>query len=263
MSIVLDALRKAEAERARGEVPGLHSAIAPAAVPLPASPTSTLPWQGVALGAGALLALVGLVIGAGAWWRWVQADVARPDVARAAAETTARPAPTPALVLTPTPAPAQTASPPINRAAPVTASASASTVRPVAPPTVAAAPAASPAALPAKSSAASPAKTLAASTAASQAGAPASAVPVPSAIAPPADGKPVALADLPDEIRRELPPLSVGGLIQMDDPPRRSLIINGAIVMEGEAVQPGLLLERIGSAQATLRYKGWRFLLGI
>ncbi|MEY2654968.1 MAG: hypothetical protein RLZZ524_1996, partial [Pseudomonadota bacterium] len=73
----------------------------------------------------------------------------------------------------------------------------------------------------------------------------------------------VALADLPEEIRRELPPLSVGGLIQMDDPPRRSLIINGAIVMEGEAIQPGLLLERIGNGQATLRYKGWRVLLGI
>lgn len=250
MSIVLDALRKAEAERARGEVPGLHSAIGPAAVPLPASPTSNVPWQGVALGAGALLALVGLVIGAGAWWRWVQADVATPEVARSTANTantaaTAATAaqPAPALVLTPRPAPAQAASPAITRAAPVPVAVTpaASAARPVTP-----TPAATPAApVP------------------SQAAAPASVVPVPSSATPPADGKPVPLADLPDEIRRDLPPLSVGGLIQMDDPPRRSLIINGAIVMEGEAVQPGLLLERIGSGQATLRYKGWRFLLGI
>ena len=55
--------------------------------------------------------------------------------------------------------------------------------------------------------------------------------------------------------RRELPPLNVGGLIQMDDPPRRSLIINGVIVMEGEAIQPGLVLERIGNGQAVLRHK--------
>ena len=84
MSIVLDALRKAEAERARGEVPGLHSAVGQGAVPLPAAAGPALPWQGVALGAGALLALVGLVIGAGAWWRWVQADVAPPSGAPAA-----------------------------------------------------------------------------------------------------------------------------------------------------------------------------------
>ena len=39
MSLILDALRKAEAERTRGTVPGLHSvaATAPAAPPAPAA----------------------------------------------------------------------------------------------------------------------------------------------------------------------------------------------------------------------------------
>ncbi|RZS56995.1 general secretion pathway protein GspB [Sphaerotilus mobilis] len=266
MSIVLDALRKAEAERARGEVPGLHSGLGPATVPLPASRATSLPWAWVAAGAGGLLLLIALVVGAGVWWRWVRADLTP------AVPVVASP-PVPVTTPVPAPAPAPTAA----VAAPAVTAAVAPAVPPAAAPPVALPPkreaplvaAPTAAAVPAPPAAPAPSPKVAASAVAAPATgvvvAPATPVtpPVAPAMLPPADGRPVALAELPEEVRRELPALSVGGLIQMDDPPRRSLIINGAIVMEGEAIQPGLLLERIGNAQATLRYKGWRILLGI
>ncbi|MDP4299298.1 general secretion pathway protein GspB [Leptothrix discophora] len=271
MSIVLDALRKAEAERARGEVPGLHSGLGPAVVPLPASRTAALPWAWLAAGAGGLLVLIAVVIGAGAWWRWVRADVAQPaNGSFAGVSQPSQPSPSTPLpsASVPVPSPATTPAP-IAATARVTAGptpvpAPAPVPTPVTPP---AAPAA----------ATSPTKIvpLGQATPAPQANTVPSTItppiapitPVAPAVAapatPPADGRPVALADLPEDVRRELPPLSVGGLIQMDDPPRRSLIINGVIVMEGEAIQPGLVLERIGNGQAVLRHKGWRVLLGI
>jgi general secretion pathway protein B len=263
MSIVLDALRKAEAERARGEVPGLHSGLGPAIVPLPASRVAALPWVWLAAGAAGLLVLIALVVGAGAWWRWVNSGVATPAAPAAplaaASQPSAAPVAAPVVHAAPlTPSPAQPAAPapipaeaaakpapaavvPLAQAKPAPAQAGASATT-----AATAAPIAAPAAVPASTAVPVP-------------------VPVPAAgpALPPADGRPVALADLPEEVRRELPPLNVGGLIQMDDPPRRSLIINGVIVMEGEAIQPGLVLERIGNGQAVLRHKGWRVLLGI
>ncbi len=258
MSIVLDALRKAEAERARGEVPGLHSGLGPAQLPLPSQHMATLPWAGVALGAGGLLLLISLVVGAGAWWRWVNAGV--PQVAPAASVASTAPVAAPAVAPPPVAAPAA-ALPPLASVPLATATVASAAVFPLAPP-------ASPARTGVSAFAPVAAAAAAASVSAASAVAPvatnaaSTATPTVASLPPP-DGRPVALADLPEDVRRELPALSIGGLIQMDDPPRRSLIINGAIVMEGESIQPGLLLERIGNGQAVLRFKAWRVLLGI
>ncbi|WP_253940095.1 hypothetical protein [Diaphorobacter sp. JS3050] len=63
MSYILDALRRAQAERGRGSVPGLHTPASPVAVPTVqrAAPARGLPWM-------VLAALAGVGAAAGAWW---------------------------------------------------------------------------------------------------------------------------------------------------------------------------------------------------
>ena len=84
-------------------------------------------------------------------------------------------------------------------------------------------------------------------------------VPTPAPIAKPAAAPIVALNELPEALRRELPPLKAGGAMVSDIPANRMLIINGQLLHEGEAVVPGLVLENIGLRTALLSYKGQRF----
>lgn len=89
MSYILDALRRAEAdrERERGQVPGLHTPPAPGVDARPAAgPPRWLPW------AGAGLLLTG--IAAGSWW------------AGSPRETPPPPAPVPPIAAAPAPGPA-------------------------------------------------------------------------------------------------------------------------------------------------------------
>jgi general secretion pathway protein B len=91
VSLILDALRKAEAERQRGAVPGVHSVVAPAP---PAPPAAGRPVRAaVAAGLGLLL------LGGAVWW------LARP-AGQADAPTVAitQPPPPPAVALPPAPA---------------------------------------------------------------------------------------------------------------------------------------------------------------
>ena len=130
MSLILDALRKAEAERQRGAVPGLHS---PVAAP-PARPAPVRRAPPVALGLG-VLTLLGLA-GAAAWWwsRPAAAPLAPPPALAAAPGPGApaeqppapAPAPWPLVVSAPTDAPA--AQPP---AAPAVAARTAATPAPI------------------------------------------------------------------------------------------------------------------------------------
>ncbi|MCZ8174030.1 MAG: general secretion pathway protein GspB [Burkholderiaceae bacterium] len=115
MSLILDALRKAEAERQRGTVPGLHSVAAgsPAAPPAAAAGR-----RGGVLAAG----LAALVLAAGALWAALgreQAPAAgRPDARLPAPAPAAPPAPTPAptpplAAATPPPLPVVVSVPPV------------------------------------------------------------------------------------------------------------------------------------------------------
>ena len=131
MSLILDALRKAEAERQRGAVPGLHS---PVAAP-PARPAPVRRAPPVALGLG-VLTLLGLA-GAAAWWwsRPAAAPLAPPPALAAApgpgapAGQPPAPAPWPLVVSAPTDAPA--AQPPAAPAAPAVAARTAATPAPI------------------------------------------------------------------------------------------------------------------------------------
>jgi general secretion pathway protein B len=69
----------------------------------------------------------------------------------------------------------------------------------------------------------------------------------------------IAMADLPDNVRRELPPLAVGGSMYSDNPADRMLLLDKRLVHEGDEIAPGLVLENLKPKAATLRFKGYRF----
>ncbi len=66
-------------------------------------------------------------------------------------------------------------------------------------------------------------------------------------------------AELPEPIRRDLPQLAVGGASYSKDPASRMVILNGRVFHEGDKVAPGLVLQTIKLKAAVLAYKGYRF----
>lgn len=121
MSYILDALRKADAERQRGHVPDLNS-------PAPAAPMAAVPvGRTTAPGwwaAGAVLVVLAAALG---WWLrpTAPAPQLQPSVAQAPAPPTeARPLPPPAVAVPSLQTPTPTTPPPLRRpppAAPVPA----------------------------------------------------------------------------------------------------------------------------------------------
>jgi general secretion pathway protein B len=223
MSYILDALRRAEAdrERERGQVPGLHTQ------PLPgreaqraAGRRRWLPWAG-----GGLLLLAG--IGAGSWWASGPQEVAPPPP----------PAPAP-LAAAPEPAPSAPAvTPPLaSPPPPQTAAADSPYLAPAPPPGTVAAPP------PAPVVAARPAP-----------------VPAPPPAAPAPEARIPRLAELPESTRRELPKLAISGSVYSDDPASRMVIVNGEVLREGAKLGADLVLEQIGPRELVLRFKGQRY----
>lgn len=71
--------------------------------------------------------------------------------------------------------------------------------------------------------------------------------------------KVVSMQELPDDIRRELPQLTVGGAMHSDVASNRMLVLNGGVFREGDQPAPGVVLEEIRLKSAVLRYKGHRY----
>lgn len=65
--------------------------------------------------------------------------------------------------------------------------------------------------------------------------------------------------DLPAELQREVPPLLVSGWVQSADPGSRQLLVNGVLLREGDALTPVLRLEMIGRRTAVFSVRGQRF----
>jgi general secretion pathway protein B len=246
MSYILDALKRADAERERGQVPGLHAQSIEGA---PGSGRATgLPRWALAAGGGTALVVVAALA-----WRMgadahapLPAPLGTPESAPAPMVATAPPpmaeppAAAPAPVIEPAPAPAVApAPPPVAYVAPP-APRPAREVKPAAPRP---APPPSPVAMP----------TLRVP------------APVPAPAAPRApDAAPTAiplLADLPGTLRQQLPNLTVTGSVYSDDASSRFVMLNGEVVKEGGQPAPGLVLERIEPKSAVLRFKGQRFRL--
>ena len=69
-----------------------------------------------------------------------------------------------------------------------------------------------------------------------------------------------AASDLPAEIKAGLPALAVSGGTYSDNPAHRMLIVNGQVVMEGQAAAANVRLERIEPKAAVFSSNGvsWR-----
>lgn len=235
MSLILDALRRADSERERGAVPGLHAQPVPVASADAPPAARATPWQWIALAAGALLlAVLAWVIAGRDGPRQAAVPAVAPPVAVASGSP---PAPQPPAAAAPAPAVA-----PPPRAGQAEAQ-----------------PVAEPAPWPAPdSSRRAPAAEVAA--------APAARAPearkVPSAAAAPAEAPVTPREQLPENIRSQLPPLAVGGSIYSSNAADRSLIVDGRILRENDRLNADLTLEQIRPRTAVLRFKGYRFEIG-
>lgn len=233
MSLILDALRRADSERdrERGAVPGLHAqqvAVAPEPPPVAGVP----PWLWLSSVAGAVLtaALV-------AW------AVAGRDAPRSAAAASSPTAVAPARVAAAAPAP---------QPAPAIAAA------PSAPPRESALPSqpvAEPAPWPSQDNGRK-------ATSAGPVSAPAAEVKTATAAAIPVEAAVVRREQLPENIRAQLPPLAVGGSIYSASPSDRSIIIDGRLLRENDRLTADLALEQIRPKSAVLRFRGQRFEIG-
>jgi general secretion pathway protein B len=256
MSYILDALRRADSERERGAVPGLHAQPAPAQGDAAGGARGLWPWAAAALVAvvggvavvNVLLPESGPVAQAPA-----RVPVTAPGGSGAPAPplSVAAPAPPPVAAATPAPTPAPRVVTPAQ-------------VRPAkeaaAPP-----PPATTAAAPVQPKPATPPRPLAEAPPAAPVRA---AVPGSGPVATGAQraaepegpaNRVFALNELPDDVRRGLPALAISGASYSETPAHRMLIANGQVFREGEEPAPGLVLEQIRLKTAVLRYRGVRY----
>lgn len=234
MSYILEALKKAQAERARGAIPGVDAQPLPTIAPR--APARQWLWI-----TGALLVLA---LGAVLLWPGVHrqqrdtlAEPAPPvamraedGAGRAAAPTPQTPAPT--TKATPAPVPAavakgQAATDQSAAMTPVPAPAAAPVVSPTPP------------AKPARKMGETP---LAANPAAT---------PAPERIA--------LLQELPAQIQREIPPIAINGYLYASNPADRSVLINNRLRREGDQLADGLTLEKLLPSEMVLNYRGYRY----
>jgi len=244
MSYILDALRRADAERERGAVPNVHAQ--PYAGPSneTEAPRSTPPWLWIAL---ALLAAAVLALA----WKLFATDTPREQLA--AAPVAAPPAPRPAETTAPAATP-NTSPPGVTSATPPSpVPLQPVQPLPVRPPT----PASRAATAPAKA-ASKPAARSEATSAAAASTVIAPAITAPSAPASAAE-RIYAVSELPEDVRRSLPALPIGGAMYSKNAADRMLIVGGQVLREGDTIAPDLKLEQIRLKSAVFRFKAYRY----
>ena len=226
MSLILDALRKADAERERGSVPSLYSQpVASPSAEVPPKPRVGPNWLWIAIG-------IAVGLSGAAAWVMVGRDVAPPG-----------PAATPAVA-----PPSASMTPPVAPAPPGVMP-SAVTVAPVPPSPAAAAPAiAEPAPWP------QPEERKAAR--------PEAKGDAPVRVlgnVPPAEAQVYSRDQLPPDIRAALPQFAIGGSMYSPNPAARSLIVNGQLYRERDRLTPDLVLEEVKLKAAIFSFRGYRF----
>lgn len=226
MSYILEALKKAQSERQLGTAPTIHT------MPIPTASSERDPRDRLPLllaGGGVVLALAAGLM----WWR--QGAVPAAPAAPAVLEVTQ--APPPAVIVVP-PAPAVVQVPvqvPVPVPVQVAAAAPAAPAAPVTPAALQPQPAPAAAPMP---------------------------KPVPPArdavAAAPEENLPF-MAQLPEQVQRELPKLAFGGYMYSKNPADRLLLIDNVLRHEGQEVAPGLVLEQLQPRAAVMNYRGTRY----
>jgi general secretion pathway protein B len=244
MSYILEALKKAQAERQLGNAPTIH---APQPVQVNAATGGAAANRKpllLGLGAGALVVLVGAAL------MWRHAPAPAPDTQKVA--QTAQPATPSASGATSATlavrAPDLPSPPPV---APRVAGTHAAPVAPAAVPAPRARVAGS-AGVPAAPVAAvqpQPQPQLAPQGGQHQA---------PAAAAAPEDSLPL-VQQLPEQIRSQIPRMSFGGYMYSANPADRLILVDNALRHEGEEVAPGLVLEKLMPKAAVMNFRGIRY----
>lgn len=228
MSYILDALKRADAERERGAVPGLYARQLTHATAKTAPNALKRLWL-----AGAVVVALG-VMAAGLWFWRAPAPALRQAAVAPALTEPRPPAPLTQAVAVPAvaaPAPPAEAAPAPQPVVPLqTPVASAAPAVPLIAPT-------RPAALPTPS-------------------------PLPVAKASAATPAAVALlGELPEEIRRQIPPLAITGAVYSESPGQRLLLVNNQVLAQGSLAAPEVNLEEIGAKSSIFSFRGTRFRL--
>lgn len=271
MSYILDALQRADAERGRGNVPGLHARQLPTALEEAAAARTGL--RGPLVWGGLLVLALATTV-AGLWMWRSPASPSAPVVTATASQ--------PAPAVTPVASPPLPAAVPVVPAVPVVSPAA--PTAPTATPPAALAPSApasvgAPPAAPATVQAAAVARTApqpaatappaASVTPVTPAVAPVSATPTPRASTVPASTSPIGgsatpaeaplLSGLPEDLRRQIPALVITGVVHADNPAQRLLVVNNQVLTQDGQLGPDLVLETIGSRHSVFRFRGTRF----
>ena len=223
MSYILDALKRADAERQHGTVPSLHTR----QVTTPALQNTSGAQNRRWLTAGAVLILAAAAAAAavGGWfWRAPSNDAPRQaDAQIALTSPVASPPPLPALAaptLLPAPVPAPvTAAPVAPKPKPEPAP------KPETPPRRIAAPKPTP--------------------------------PPPAA----ASADLPLLSELADNIRRQIPAMAINGVVYSDNPGQRVLLVNQQVLTQGSQAVPDVKLEEIRPHSSVFSFQGTRFRL--
>ena len=223
MSYILDALKKANAERehSRGALPGLHTQLNRATSAPPGHAKLSLKSKTAQLWTLAAVLLLGAGVLGVLFWPAAKPPVSTAVTIPAAAATTTDTALT-AAIATPRP-PAQLPQSPLPAAAPTVSAPFRVT------------PAPHNLSLPAVTSASTLPET-------------ARQIPPPAVKQTP--------SVLPAKVRATMPALVVSGSTYSDNPAYRMLIINGQVYREGEFPIPGLKLKQIRQKSALLLYEG-------
>ncbi len=244
MSYILDALKKAESERQLGSVPGVHATPQDSSAHADETPfwRRNLPWL--------LVALLGLCLLAYVLWSQLGAKA---------------PVALPPPVAAVTPEPVTATLPPAATSNAEEGSAPPSVAAPAMAPPVPKQALVTPAAItpPPKHAAADTPQAKTTEKAPAEVNAKVEAKPgasAPAAAVTDAAEQSIGTAqDLPPNIQRELPQISVNGYIYAKNPDDRSVLMNRKLLREGDTVAPDLVLEKLLPKGAILNYKGYRY----
>lgn len=87
--------------------------------------------------------------------------------------------------------------------------------------------------------------------------------PEPLPVGGPAAPKPMnrvlTLRELPEQIQKAIPEITIGAYIYSDIPAERVLLVNRESYREGDEVAPGLTLEKVLPGEAVFSYMGYRY----
>lgn len=67
------------------------------------------------------------------------------------------------------------------------------------------------------------------------------------------------LGELPEDIRRQIPALTITGAVYSDNPAQRLLLVNGQVLAQGSPVAPDVTLVEIRSGSSEFSFRGTRF----